>query len=200
MREESAGTEALIRWRIEDSITVKRHLISQSPLLTEVAGRLIEAYANGKKLVLFGNGGSAADAQHIAAEFTGRYYLDRDALPAEALSANISAITAIGNDYGFDQIFARQLQGLGASGDVAIGLSTSGDSVNVVEAMRVAGRMGMITIGLTGESGGELKRHVDYCICVPSRDTPRIQEAHLLVCHIWAELVEQALFGSGSGA
>ena len=150
-------------------------------------------------MLLFGNGGSAADAQHIAAEFVGRYYLDRPALPAQALTVNTSSLTAIANDYDYDQIFSRQIEAFGQAGDVAIGISTSGNSRNIVEALRVAKRKDMVTVGMTGESGGQLKVEVDYCICVPSRDTPRIQEAHILVGHILSELVEQAIFGGSNG-
>jgi D-sedoheptulose 7-phosphate isomerase len=191
----SADLPALIRHRIEACIAVKTSLLQQSELLAQVAEQLIEAYRAGKKMLLFGNGGSAADAQHIAAELLGKYYLHRQALPAEALTVNTSALTAIGNDYAFEHIFARQLEALGNSGDVAIGLSTSGNSPNVLEGLYAAKRKGMLTIGLTGEDGGQLKALVDYCICVPSKDTPRIQEAHILIGHILCELVEQALFG-----
>jgi D-sedoheptulose 7-phosphate isomerase len=160
-----------------------------------VAGRL----RDGGMLVLFGNGGSAADAQHIAAEFVGRFYLDRAALPAQALTVNTSSLTAIGNDYTYDQIFSREIEAFGQAGDVAIGISTSGNSRNVIEALRVAKRKDMVTVGMAGESGGQLKAETDYCICVPSRDTPRIQEAHILVGHILSELVEQAIFGGSNG-
>lgn len=187
--------EKIIRGRIEASIAVKQALIEQVTLLVETASKLIEAYQNSKKVLLFGNGGSAADAQHIAAELTGKYYMDRKPLPAIALTVNTSSLTAIGNDYGFEKIFARQVEALGNPGDVAIGISTSGNSLNVIQGVRAAKRKGMITIGLTGAEGGLLKSEVDYCICVPSRDTPRIQEAHILIGHIWCELIEQALFG-----
>jgi len=148
--------------------------------------------------LLFGNGGSAADAQHIAAELVGRYYLDRRPLPAEALTVNASSVTAIGNDYDFNQIFSRQVEALGNSEDVAVGISTSGNSVNVIRGVQAAKRKGLITAALTGEGGGSLKGEVDYCICVPSKDTPRIQEAHILIGHILCELVERALFGQDS--
>jgi D-sedoheptulose 7-phosphate isomerase len=188
--------EALIQQRIRTSIAVKQELLKQSALLAQVAEKLIEAYEAGKKILLFGNGGSAADAQHIAAELVGKYYMDRRPLPAEALTVNTSSLTAIGNDYAFERIFARQVEALGNPGDVAIGISTSGNSPNVIEAIRAAKKKGMITIGLTGAEGGRLKNEVDYCICVPSKDTPRIQEAHILIGHIWCELIERALFGN----
>lgn len=195
MPKSSTHFEALIKQRIKASIAVKQELLEQSALLTQVAEKLIEAYRAGKKGLIFGNGGSAADAQHIAAELIGKYYRDRKPLPAEALTVNTSSLTAIGNDYAFEQIFARQVEALGNPGDVAIGISTSGNSPNVIEGIRAAKRKGMITIGLTGADGGQLKGEVDYCICVPAKDTPRIQEAHILIGHIWCELIERTLFG-----
>jgi D-sedoheptulose 7-phosphate isomerase len=195
MAESLTLLDALIQEKIIASIKVKQALLKQSRLLAQIADELIRAYRAGRKVILFGNGGSAADAQHIAAELAGRYYMDRKPLPAEALTVNTSILTAIGNDYGFEQIFARQVEALGNPGDIAIGISTSGNSPNVIEGIRAAKRKGMITIGLTGADGGQLKNEVDYCICVPSKDTPRIQEAHILVGHIWCELIERALFG-----
>jgi D-sedoheptulose 7-phosphate isomerase len=191
----SADLPALIRRRIEACIEVKKGLLRQNELLAQVAEQLIEAYKAGKKMLVFGNGGSAADAQHIAAELLGKYYLHRQALPAAALTVNTSSLTAIANDYAFEQVFSRQIEALGNSGDVAVGISTSGNSPNVVEGLCAAKRRGMTTVGLTGEDGGRLKAVADYCICVPSRDTPRIQEAHILIGHILCEFVEQALFG-----
>ena len=187
--------EDVIRQRIEASIAVKQGLLDHTALFAEVAERIIRAFREGHKVLLFGNGGSAADAQHIAAEFVGRYYLDRPALPAQALTVNTSSLTAIGNDYDFDQVFSRQIEAFGQPGDVVIGISTSGNSRNVIAALRVAKRQDMVTIALTGESGGQMKAEAEYCICVPSTDTPRIQEGHILVGHIVSELVEQALFG-----
>jgi len=143
---------------------------------------------------LFGNGGSAADAQHIAAELVGRFAFDRPALPALALSVNSSCVTAIGNDYGFDRVFSRQLEALARPGDIAIGISTGGNSANVLRAMSTARKIGLKTIALTGRSGGNLRNAVDYCICVPSNETPRIQECHILVGHIISELVEREIF------
>ena len=182
---------------ILDSIAVKHRLLNSEEAVRNIVAIsevLIEAMDKGNKLLLFGNGGSAADAQHIAAEFVGRFAFDRPALPALALSANSSAVTAIGNDYGFDVVFARQIEALGRHGDVAIGISTSGNSTNVIEACAAARRMGMLTAALTGCTGGKLKESVDYCVCVPSNETPRIQECHILVGHIISELVESALF------
>jgi D-sedoheptulose 7-phosphate isomerase len=182
---------------IQASIAVKRLLLSDAGLLLTVAKvseLLVEALDEGNKVLLFGNGGSAADAQHIAAEFVGRFAFDRPALPALALSVNTSCVTAIGNDYGFDVIFSRQIEALGRPGDVAIGISTSGNSQNVLRAVSVAKGMGLHTVGLTGCTGGKLKKAVDYCICVPSNETPRIQECHILIGHIISELVEETIF------
>ena len=144
------------------------------------------------------NGGSAADAQHLAAELVGRFGRERPALPALALTANTSALTAIGNDYGYEMIFARQLEALVASGDVAFGISTSGNSRNVVCGMVVARRKGLIGVAMTGRTGGALIRAVEYCIQIPSDDTPRIQEAHIMTGHILCEIVEHELFGEDS--
>lgn len=196
----TAQLQDLISRRIEASIAVKQGLLQHTALYAEVAELIISAFRQGHKVLLFGNGGSAADAQHIAAEFVGRYYLDRAALPAQALTVNTSSLTAIGNDYSFDQVFSRQIEAFGQPGDVAIGISTSGNSRNVIAALRAARRRDILTIGMTGESGGQLKAEVDYCICVPSTDTPRIQEGHMLVGHIWSELVEQAIFGGSHGS
>jgi D-sedoheptulose 7-phosphate isomerase len=186
--------EALIAQRIQAHIEITQQLAQQAPVCLKVAERLIEAFTNGKKALLCGNGGSAADAQHIAAEFVGKFYFDRPALPAEALTVNTSSLTAIGNDYSFDQVFSRQIEAFGNAGDVCIGISTSGNSRNVVEAFRAARRKDIITVALTGATGGDMATEADYCIRIPSTDTPRIQEHHILVGHIICELVEQALF------
>ena len=182
---------------IEASIAAKQRLLD-SPDLTSTVAKVSEivlhSMKEGHKILLFGNGGSAADAQHIAAEFVGRFAFDRPALPALALNVNTSCITAIGNDYGFDQVFSRQIEALGQSGDVAFGITTSGNSLNVIRAMTAAKKKGLHTIGLTGRAGGNLKGAVDYCICVPSDETPRIQEGHILVGHVISELVEEAIF------
>lgn len=182
---------------IEASIVVKQRLLSSREVVSAVAKvseMLVHAFGQGNKVLLFGNGGSAADAQHIAAEFVGRFSFDRPALPALALSVNSSSVTAIGNDYGFDRVFSRQLEALARAGDVAIGISTSGKSANVLHAMAVARKLRLHTIALTGSSGGMLRNAVDYCICVPSDETPRIQECHILIGHTISELVEQAIF------
>ena len=182
---------------IRASISAKERLLSSPDFAAMVAGvsRIVLASVkSGHKILLFGNGGSAADAQHIAAEFVGRFAFDRPALPALALNVNTSCITAIGNDYGFDQVFSRQIEALGQAGDVAVGISTSGNSGNVLRAMETSKKRGLHTIGLTGRVGGQLKGAVDYCICVPSDETPRIQESHILIGHIISELVEEAMF------
>jgi D-sedoheptulose 7-phosphate isomerase len=189
--------ESRVSRSIEASIAVKQRLLANIEIVSTVAKAseiLVGALDQGNKLLTFGNGGSAADAQHIVAEFVGRFAFDRPALPALALSVNTSCVTAIGNDYGFDLIFSRQIEAVGRPGDVAIGISTSGNSPNVLCGVSLAKKMGMHTIGLTSQDGGKLKNAVDYCICVPSNETPRIQECHILIGHIIAELVEQAIF------
>lgn len=183
-----------IQGLIDASIVVKQDLKKQAPLLATVAERLVEAMARGNKVMFFGNGGSAADAQHLAAEFVGRFLVDRRPLPALALNVNTSCLTAIGNDYSYDLVFARQVQALGQKGDVVIGISTSGNSPSVIEGIRTARTLGLLTVGLTGRSGGKLKSEPEICICVPSSETPRIQEAHILVGHVLCALVEEALF------
>ena len=182
---------------IEASIATKQCLLKSADVVLTVANvseLLANALRRGNKVLLFGNGGSAADAQHIAAELVGRFAFDRPALPVIALSVNSSCVTAIGNDYGFDRVFSRQLEALARPGDIAIGISTSGNSPNVVLALLVARKMGLHTVALTGRTGGSLLKNVDHCICVPSNETPRIQECHILVGHIISELVERELF------
>jgi len=182
---------------IQASIAVKEALLRDTELIStdsKVSALLIDAFHRKNKVILFGNGGSAADAQHIAAEFVGRFAFNRAALPALALNVNTSCVTAIGNDYGFDQVFSRQIEALGRAGDVAVGISTSGNSVNVIQAVSVAKQMGLHTVGLNGGNGGKLKAAVDHCICIPSNETPRIQECHMLIGHIISELVERAIF------
>lgn len=179
------------------SISTKQHLLESQDAVSRVARvseMLVDTLRQGNKVLLFGNGGSAADAQHIAAELVGRFAFDRPALPALALSVNSSCVTAIGNDYGFDLVFSRQIEALGRPGDVAIGLSTTGDSPNVLRAVTVAREKGLRTVALTGFTGGKIKELVDECICVPSRETPRIQECHILIGHIISQLVEKTIF------
>jgi D-sedoheptulose 7-phosphate isomerase len=185
---------------IEASIASKQELLRSAETLSTIAKvseLLVSALRQGGKVLLFGNGGSAADAQHIAAELVGRFAFNRPALPALALSVNSSSVTAIGNDQGFDQIFARQLEALARRGDVAIGISTSGDSINVINAVSKAKEIGLHTVALTGRPGGRLRNSVDHCICVPSEETPRIQECHTLIGHIISELVESEFFQEG---
>lgn len=191
----------LIIKRLKESGDMKNKIAEDPELMSviiKIAEIIIEAYRNGKKVILFGNGGSAADAQHITAELVGKYYLDRDPLPAVALTTNTSSLTAIGNDYSFDIVFTRQLKALGQKGDVVIGISTSGNSENVVQAFKVAREMGLITVGFTGKSGGKLRSVADHCLCIPSDDTPRIQEGHITIGHIICEIVERELFCSGA--
>jgi D-sedoheptulose 7-phosphate isomerase len=188
-----------IRSIIQSSITTKELIISNDSLLVEiqnVVDLITKAFREGKNLYFCGNGGSAADAQHLAAEFSGRYYKDRKALPAEALHCNTSFITAVANDYGFDQVYARLIDGIGNDGDILIAISTSGNSENILNAIKAAKDKKMITIGMTGESGGRLKIESEYNINVPSEDTPRIQESHIMIGHIICELVEASLFNS----
>lgn len=193
-----ANWEELIRARIEESVAVKEALLAPETvaLVEKVAEIITKAFKRGRKLLLFGNGGSAGDAQHLAAELVGKYYLDRSPLPAIALTVNTSTLTAIGNDYAFDQVFARQVRAFGEAGDIAVGISTSGNSENVVKALEVAKENRLTTVAFTGRDGGKVKDIVDYCICISSDNTPRIQEAHIFVGHILCEIVERRLFGS----
>ena len=193
----SMNNDMIIR-AIGDSIRVKQKILEDEGLvnlLHEVAAACIAAYRRGNRILLAGNGGSAADAQHIAAEFVGRYAFDRPGLPSIAFTTDTSMLTAIANDYGFDQIFRRQLEANGSKGDVFIGISTSGNSPNVLAALQRARELGIITVALTGQGGGEMQSHSDYCIQVPSMNTPRIQESHIMLGHIICELVEETLFG-----
>ena len=156
---------------------------------------IVTCFRNGGRVYFCGNGGSAADAQHLAAEFSGRFYFDRPVLPADALHGNTSYLTAVANDYGYDKVFARLISGLGREGDILVGLSTSGNSENILRAFEVCREKGVRTIALTGASGGKMKELADLLINIPATDTPRIQEAHITVGHIICELVEQAIFG-----
>ncbi len=186
-----------IRNIIQASIDTKQRILSDNALIVRietVTDVIAKAFANGNKVLFCGNGGSAADAQHLAAEFSGRFYSDRDPLPSEALHCNSSYITAVANDYGYDVVYSRIIKGTGKPGDVLVGLSTSGNSVNIINAMDQAKKLGMITVGLTGETGGKMKTVCDYLLNMPSNDTPRIQESHITVGHIICQLVEEALF------
>jgi D-sedoheptulose 7-phosphate isomerase len=182
---------------IQQSITVKQKMLEDEGIIStigEIAELCTESLCNGHKIMFCGNGGSAADAQHLAAELSGRFYFDRKPLAAEALTVNTSYLTAVSNDYSFDEVYARLVEGNGNEGDVLIGLSTSGNSENVLRAFRAAHLKSIITVGLTGESGGKLAELADFIIRVPSSDTPRIQEAHILIGHIICELIEGTLF------
>ncbi len=185
--------------QLSESISVKTSILNNEELLfqiEEAAQVIIKAYKNKNKTLLAGNGGSAADAQHIAGEFVSRFYFDRPGLPSIALTTDTSIITAIGNDYGYDKLFSRQVQANGQAGDVFIGISTSGNSQNIVEALKKCREKGIITIGLTGEKTGDMDSLCDICIKVPSKETPRIQECHILIGHIICCLVEEEIFGS----
>ena len=183
---------------IQSSINTKHQLLHDEKLLRTIAATvdvIVNAFKNNKRVYFCGNGGSAADAQHLAAEFSGRFYKDRKALPAEALHCNTSYLTAVANDYSFDDIYSRLIDGIGDTGDVLVGLSTSGNSANVIKAFETARKKDMVTIGFTGESGGKMKLLSDHLINIPSKDTPRIQETHIMVGHIICQLVEENYFG-----
>ena len=182
---------------VQSSITVKQAVLADEALLKTVEDCitvLVKAFKAGNKVLFCGNGGSAADAQHLAAEFSGRFYTDRDALPAEALHCNTSYMTAVANDYSYDVVYSRLVKGMGKKGDVLVGLSTSGNSPNIYKAFEVAKEKEMITIAFTGLTGGTMKSLTDYLINVPSTDTPRIQESHILLGHIICQLVEAEYF------
>jgi len=192
--------KAVAYHRLNESLGVHRKLLGEAERIVALADALATSLRRGGQVFFFGNGGSAADAQHLAAELVGRYYLERRPLAATALSVNTSALTAIGNDYSFEEVFARQLEAAGRPGDVAVGLSTSGNSPNVVEALRVARLKGMVTVALTGGGGGAVRNMADHWLPAPSEDTPRIQEAHILIGHIVCELVERALVADEAAA
>ncbi len=186
-----------IKQIITSSIAVKQQLLSDEIIqqsLADAIAVITIAFKNGNKVLFCGNGGSAADAQHLAAEFSGRFYKDRKALPAEALHCNTSYLTAVANDYSYDVIYSRMVEGIGTKGDVLIGLSTSGNSGNIIKAFEVAKSIGITTIGFTGASGGKMKELSDFIFNVPSKDTPRIQESHIMIGHIICELVEEKVF------
>jgi len=187
-----------IKELIQSSIEVKQSLLQDEALVKQidtVVEVVTNAFKNGNAVYFAGNGGSAADAQHLAAEFSGRFYKDRKALPSDALHCNSSYLTAVANDYSYDVIYSRLLEGLGKKGDVLVGISTSGNSGNIVKAFEMAASMGVVTVGFTGANGGKMKNMADYLINVPSNITPRIQESHILVGHIICELVEVNIFG-----
>lgn len=182
---------------VQASIDTKNRVLADETLLNtvaEVAAAMTEAFKAGKKVLFCGNGGSAADAQHLAAEFSGRFYYDRPPLYSEALHVNSSYVTAVGNDYSYDVIYSRMIEAMGKEGDVLVGISTSGNSPNVVKALEAANKLGMVTVSMTGETGGKMKEVSNFLINIPSKDTPRIQECHILLGHILCQLVEENVF------
>jgi D-sedoheptulose 7-phosphate isomerase len=191
----SAAVDQVIHRSLCEGLSVTQSMLDDRELIemVEVVGReMARALVGGRKLFFFGNGGSAADADHLAAEFVGRFVRERRALPALALTTNTAALTAIANDYSYEKIFVRQLEALSSPGDVAVGISTSGKSPNVISAIRAAKQMGVVAVGMTGVGGHELVASADYCIRVPSDQTTRIQEAHILIGHILCEIVEES--------
>lgn len=187
-----------IKNQIRDSIALKMRVLDHPSLVSDIeeaTNAIIAAFTKKHKLLLAGNGGSAADAQHIAGELVNRFYFDRPGLPAIALTTDTSVLTAAGNDHGFESIFARQINALGNDGDVFVGISTSGNSRNIIEALKECKLRNILTIGLTGSSGGKMKDLCDICLCIPSEETPRIQEMHILLGHIICSIVEVKLFG-----
>ncbi|MBQ2541630.1 MAG: D-sedoheptulose 7-phosphate isomerase [Paludibacteraceae bacterium] len=186
-----------VRHSIEASIATKQQILSNSALLQtikDVADVIVKALRDGKRILWCGNGGSAADAQHLAAELSGRFYYDRPPLNSEALHCNTSYMTAVANDYGYDMIYSRMIDGACHPGDVLVGISTSGNSRNICNAFRKAKEIGVITVAFTGSTGGEMRTMADYLLNVPSDDTPRIQESHIMLGHIVCEMVEATLF------
>jgi D-sedoheptulose 7-phosphate isomerase len=186
-----------IRKIIQASIDVKKHVLQNEELIhtiEKVVEAIVKAFQNGKHVYFCGNGGSAADAQHLAAEFSGRFYTDRKALPAEALHCNTSYLTAVANDYGYEVVYSRIIEGIGQEGDVLVGLSTSGNSKNIIKAFEKGKEKNMTTVGFTGEDGGAMRSCSDYLINIPSADTPRIQESHIMAGHIICQLVEEKYF------
>ena len=185
--------DQLIKQCIDDHIALSKYMEGMSEKLSHAANAAVDCLSGGGRLLFCGNGGSAADAQHLAAEFTGRFLREREPWDAMALHANTSALSAVGNDYGFDQVFAREVRAHGRKGDVLIGISTSGNSPNILAALHEARNMGMTNVGLTGEGGGKMAELCDILLAIPSKSTPRIQEMHILCGHIFCQLVEEAL-------
>lgn len=189
--------QAKIKEILNASISVKQQVLENETLLNTiqaVTDAIVACFKNDGKLLFCGNGGSAADAQHLAAEFSGRFYTDREPLDAEALHVNTSYLTAVANDYSYNEVYARIVKAKGRKGDILVGLSTSGNSGNIVEAFKVAKERGLIIVGFTGETGGKMKEYCDYLINIPSTDIPRIQECHITVGHIICQLVEEKFF------
>jgi D-sedoheptulose 7-phosphate isomerase len=198
---QTRAVEQLVVRNIQGSLDVKTALLQDDAfrsLLVTVGLKMAEAIRNGHKVFFLGNGGSAADAQHLAAELTGRYLRERPGLPGIALTVNTSSLTAIANDYSYDLVFARQLEALSGKGDVVVGISTSGGSSNVLNALKVGRDRGLLTVGMAGRTGGKMKDATDYCICIPSDQTPRVQESHILAGHILCEIIEEELFNAGN--
>jgi len=187
---------SLIEDCIDESISVKEKIKDQISLIEKIANEAIETIKSSGKIVLFGNGGSAADAQHIACELVGKFKLNRESLPAIALTTNASIVTAIANDISFDEVFSRQVQGLVTNKDLVVGLSTSGESLNVIKGVLTARSKGAKTVALTGGEGGRLAKIADISLIVPSKNTARIQEAHITIGHIICELIEKGFFGT----
>lgn len=186
-----------IKTRFIESSDVKIKIAHDAELIkkiSDVADDIIKALKNGNKVLLCGNGGSAADAQHIAAELLGKFYMERKALPAVALNTNVSVLTAIANDYSYEDVFSRQVEGIGTSGDILIGISTSGNSKNILKAFKMAKKMNIKAVGLTGMGGGKMKDFSDICLTVPSEVTPRIQESHITIGHVICEIIEKEMF------
>jgi D-sedoheptulose 7-phosphate isomerase len=189
-----------IKDQVKKSYETKQEIYNNDDLLNkivEVAQKCVALYKTDKKTILAGNGGSAADAQHIAAELVGRYGFDRPSIPSLALTTDTSNLTAIGNDYGYDQVFSRQLEGMGQAGDIFIGISTSGNSVNIIKAFESAKQKDIYTVALVGRDGGKMAEIADASIIVPSNSTPRIQESHILIGHILCDIIEKEIFGDG---
>jgi D-sedoheptulose 7-phosphate isomerase len=192
-----------IKDQIKKSYETKEAIYANDALIEkieEVAKMCVELYRGDKKTILAGNGGSAADAQHIAAELVGRYGFDRPSIPSLALTTDTSNLTAIGNDYGYEQVFSRQLEGMGQAGDIFFGISTSGNSTNIIKAFESAKKKNITTIALVGKDGGEMAKIADIALVVPSNSTPRIQESHILIGHILCDIIEKEIFADGVGA
>jgi D-sedoheptulose 7-phosphate isomerase len=186
--------------QVKKSYEIKQDIFNNTEIMSlieDVCKKVVEVYKSGNKTLIAGNGGSAADAQHIAGEFVSKFYFDRPGLASLALTTDSSILTAIGNDYGYDKLFSRQVQANGVKGDLFIGISTSGNSENILQALRECREKGIITVGLTGADGGKMKELCDFCICTPSQETPRVQETHILIGHIICAVVEEDLFGRG---
>lgn len=190
--------ESMIKNQILESILVKNNILEDTEILSfisKISDVCIEAIKGGNKIIFAGNGGSAADAQHLAGELVSRFYFDRPALPAISITTDTSILTAIGNDYGFVDIFSRQIKAIGNKGDVFIAISTSGKSDNIIEALKHSKKIGISTVGLTGNTGGDFVEYCDYIIKVPSNSTPRIQEIHIMIGHIICSIIENKIFG-----